>query len=124
MWRRDLVSSKSAIPSILCRRQYSVASSSGVVAAWLVPRLVLHEQAITAAEAAYSRSMTAVSRVKLWSDLDGPSIRPVLKRLSDIPWLLGEVSLLRTTLIISRLRVQGDIEGVLTILTIVLCRVL
>ena len=48
-------------------------------------------QAITAAEAAYSRSMTAVSRIKLASEYDGPSLRTALTRFSDVPWLLGEV---------------------------------
>lgn len=49
-------------------------------------------QAMTSAEAAYSRAMTAVSRVKLAGELDGPSLRAALTRLSDVPWLVGEVS--------------------------------
>lgn len=64
--------------------------------AWLwslfLVEAILHSQAITAAEAAYSRAMTASSRVKLWSEFDGPSLRSALSRLSDVPWLLGEVS--------------------------------
>jgi len=51
-------------------------------------------QAVTAAEATYSRAMTAVSRVKLVSEYDGPTLRTALTRFSDVPWLLGEVGLL------------------------------
>lgn len=46
---------------------------------------------MTSAEAAYSRAMTAVSRVKLTSEFDGPSLKAALHRLSDLPWLIGEV---------------------------------
>ena len=50
-------------------------------------------QALSSAEAAYTRAMNAVSRVKLVGECDGPTLRAALARFSDIPWLIGEVGL-------------------------------
>lgn len=49
-------------------------------------------QAVTAAEASYTRALNAASRVKLISECDGPSLRTAALRFSDIPWLVAEVS--------------------------------
>lgn len=49
-------------------------------------------QAVTSAEAAYTRAMNAVSRVRLVSECDGPTLRAALTRFSDVPWMVGEVA--------------------------------
>ena len=53
---------------------------------------VLDLQACANAEAAYTRTLTAASRVKLVGDCDGASVRGALDGFSDLPFMVGQVS--------------------------------
>ena len=55
----------------------------------LVPGL----QACANAEAAYTRTLTAASKVKLVGDCDGASVRGALDGFSDLPFMVGQASL-------------------------------
>ncbi|KAI7845759.1 hypothetical protein COHA_000673 [Chlorella ohadii] len=46
-------------------------------------------QAFAAAEAAYSRAMSAVAKLSLSSEADGPSLRAAMARASDLPDMMG-----------------------------------
>ena len=49
-------------------------------------------QACANAEAAYMRTLTAASKVKLVGDCDGASVRGVLDGFSDLPFMVGQVT--------------------------------
>jgi hypothetical protein len=51
-------------------------------------------QACANAEAAYTRTLTAASKVKLVGDCDGASVRGALDGFSDLPFMVGQASLL------------------------------
>ena len=48
-------------------------------------------QACANAEAAYTRTLTAASKVKLVGDCDGASVRGALDGFSDLPFMVGQV---------------------------------
>ena len=48
-------------------------------------------QACANAEAAYTRTLTAASKVKLVGDCDGASVRGALDGFSDLPFMIGQV---------------------------------
>ena len=50
-------------------------------------------QACANAEAAYTRTLTAASKVKLVGDCDGASVRGALDGFSDLPFMIGQVIL-------------------------------
>ena len=49
-------------------------------------------QACANAEAAYTRTLTAASKVKLVGDCDGASVRGALDGFSDLPFMVGQVT--------------------------------
>ena len=49
-------------------------------------------QACANAEAAYTRTLTAASKVKLVGDCDGASVRGALDGFSDLPFMIGQVA--------------------------------
>lgn len=53
------------------------------------PCICAAAQAFAAAEAAYSRAMSAVAKLSLSSEADGPSLRAAMARASDLPDLMG-----------------------------------
>lgn len=53
------------------------------------PRSPHSLQAFAAAEAAYSRAMSAVAKLSLSSEADGPSLRATMARASDLPDMMG-----------------------------------
>ncbi len=52
-------------------------------------------QACANAEAAYTRTLTAASKVKLVGDCDGASVRGALDGFSDLPFMIGQVIAIR-----------------------------
>ena len=46
-------------------------------------------QAFAAAETAYARAMSAVSKLSLCSEADGPSLRAAMQQFSDRPMMMG-----------------------------------
>lgn len=55
-------------------------------------------QACANAEAAYTRTLTAASKVKLVGDCDGASVRGALDGFSDLPFMIGQVTQKQTFL--------------------------
>lgn len=49
-------------------------------------------QALASAETAYTRAMTAVSKVALVGDCDGATLRAALHGFSNLPFIVGQVS--------------------------------
>lgn len=76
-------------------RGESSSSSCQTAAAVLtiVLMLLLCLQACANAEAAYTRTLTAASKVKLVGDCDGASVRGALDGFSDLPFMVGQASL-------------------------------
>ncbi|KAL4448994.1 hypothetical protein ABPG77_007711 [Micractinium sp. CCAP 211/92] len=46
-------------------------------------------QAFAAAETAYARAMSAVAKLSLCSEADGPSLRAAMQQFSDLPMMMG-----------------------------------
>ncbi|KAL4422671.1 hypothetical protein ABPG75_008868 [Micractinium tetrahymenae] len=46
-------------------------------------------QAFAAAESAYARAMSAVAKLSLCSEADGPSLRAAMEQFSDLPMMMG-----------------------------------
>ena len=58
----------------------------------MAPKETFAAQACANAEAAYTRTLTAASKVKLVGDCDGASVRGALDGLSDLPFMIGQVT--------------------------------
>ena len=68
---------------MLCSRR------AAQLARCVTPCIRAAAQAFAAAEAAYSRAMSAVAKLSLSSEADGPSLRAAMARASDLPDLMG-----------------------------------
>ena len=76
-----------------CESMHSAISAqeSLPLLVWLTSLARVPDQACAGAEAAYTRALTAASRVALVGDCDGASLRGALSGFSDLPFMVAQV---------------------------------